>query len=44
MNKFRCLRADEIECRVQQVKDNGLVLLLYKDARCDMIILDETAR
>lgn len=42
MNKFRCLRADEIECRVQQVKDNGLILLLYKDARCDMIILDET--
>lgn len=42
MNKFRCLRADEIECRVQQVKDNGLILLLYKDARCDMTILDET--
>ena len=42
MNAFRCLRADEIECRVQQVKDNGLILLLYKDARCDMNILDET--
>lgn len=42
MNKFRCLHADEIECRVQQVKDNGLILLLYKDARCDMTILDET--
>ena len=41
MNKFRCLHADEIECRVQQVKDNGLILLLYKDARCDMTILDE---
>ena len=40
--KFRDLRADEIECRVQQVKPNGLVLLLYKDARCDMNILDET--
>lgn len=40
--KFRDLRADEIECRVQQVKPNGLVLLLYKDARCDMSILDET--
>lgn len=42
MCKFRDLRADEIECRVQQVKDNGLVLLLYKDARVDMNILDET--
>ena len=38
---FRDLRADEIECRVQSVKQNGLVLLLYKDARCDMNILDE---
>ena len=42
MCKFRDLRADEIECRVQSVKDNGLVLLLYKDARVDMNILDET--
>ena len=39
--KFRDLRADEIECRVQSVKANGLVLLLYKDARCDMNMLDE---
>lgn len=39
---FRDLTADEIECRVQSVKQNGLVLLLYKDARCDMKILDET--
>ena len=38
---IRVLRADEIECRVQQVKGNGCVLLLYKDARCDMRILDE---
>lgn len=38
---FRDLTADEIECRVQSVKPNGLVLLLYKDARCDMKILDE---
>ena len=38
---IRTLRADEIECRVQQVKGNGCVLLLYKDARCDMRILDE---
>lgn len=39
---FRLLRADEIECRIQQIKPNGLVLLLYKDARCDQNILDET--
>ena len=39
--EIRTLRADEIECRVQQVKTNGCVLLLYKDARCDMRILDE---
>lgn len=39
---IRNLRADEIECRVQQVKSNGCALLLYKDARCDMKILDET--
>lgn len=42
MLKFRDLLADEIECRVQSVKDKGLVLLLYKDARVDMNILDET--
>ena len=42
MCKFRDLRADEIEVRVQSVKQNGLVLLLYKDARVDMNILDET--
>ena len=42
MCKFRDLRADEIECRVQSVRENGLVLLLYKDARVDMNILDET--
>ncbi len=40
--KFRNLREDEIECRVNMVKNNGCALLLYKDARCDMNILDET--
>ena len=40
--KFRDLTAEEIEVRVQSVKQNGLVLLLYKNARCDMNILDET--
>lgn len=39
--KFRNLNADEIECRVSTIKKNGLSLLLYKDARCDMRILDE---
>lgn len=38
---FRDLTADDIECRVQSVKQNGLVLLLYKNARVDMNILDE---
>lgn len=40
--RFRLLRADEIDCRIGMIKDNGLSLLLYKDARCDMAILDET--
>lgn len=39
---FRTLRADEIECRVAQCKENGISILLYKDARCDQNILDET--
>ena len=40
--QIRTLRADEIECRVQQVTEKGCVLLIYKDARVDMRILDET--
>lgn len=39
---FRTLKANEIDCRVNQINENGLTLLLYKDARCDMNILDET--
>lgn len=42
MIEFRDLTADEIEVRVQSVKQNGIVLLLYKNARVDMNILDET--
>ena len=42
MKGIRLLRADEIECRAQSVKPNGCVLLLYKDARTDMNLLDET--
>jgi hypothetical protein len=39
---FRTLKADEIECRIGAVKEgSGLSLLLYKDARCDMNLLDE---
>lgn len=40
--KFRPLRADEVECRVATVTPDGVSLLLYKDARCDMNLLDET--
>ncbi|MCM1543570.1 MAG: hypothetical protein NC121_20285, partial [Blautia sp.] len=40
-NKIRLLRADEIECRVGTVSEKGISLLLYKDARADMKILDE---
>ena len=41
MNQFRLLRADEIECRISQVGSWGVQLLLYKDARADMDLLDE---
>ena len=40
--KFRDLRANEIDVRVGQVGDGYCTLLLYKDARVDMDILDET--
>lgn len=40
--KFRNLKAEEIDVKPQTVKENGFSLLLYKDARCDMNILDET--
>lgn len=39
---IRLLKANEIECRVSVVKENGISLLLYKDARVDQRILDET--
>ena len=38
---LRTLRADEIDCRVSTVSEKGVTILLYKDARCDMRILDE---
>jgi hypothetical protein len=40
--KFRNLKPDEIEVRVAMVRQNGVSLLLYKNARCDQNILDET--
>lgn len=40
--EFRDLNAEDIEVRVQSAKANGVVLLLYKNARVDMNILDET--
>lgn len=44
MKEIRLLTADEVECRVATVKkdNSGCSLLLYKDARVDMRILDET--
>ncbi len=39
---IRLLKADEIECRAAMVSEKGLSLLLYKDARVDQKILDET--
>lgn len=40
--KPRTLKAEEIECRVGTINGRGCSLLLYKDARVDMKILDET--
>ena len=41
--EFRPLRNDEVDVRIGQQLDNGdVILLLYKDARCDMNILDES--
>lgn len=45
--EFRELRADEIDVRIQSIKKGAnnsvyAIFLLYKDARCDMNILDET--
>lgn len=49
MKEIRLLRANEIDLRIGQVikdkqtnQEKGFTLLLYKDARCDMNILDET--
>lgn len=39
---IRLLKADEIECRIATINEKGLSLLLYKDARVNQRILDET--
>lgn len=42
MKRFRLLTKDEIECRVSRITEKGVVLLLYKTARTDADLLDET--
>lgn len=39
---MRALNADEIEVRIGQVFKGGVSMLLYKNARVDMAVLDET--
>lgn len=39
--KFRKLKANEIDCRIATISENGASVLLYKDARVDMNMLDE---
>lgn len=40
--EFRLLNAEDIEVKVKQVTEKGAVALLYKTARTDMTLLDET--
>ncbi len=42
MIAFRDLTSEDIDVRVQKVRADGAVLLLYKNARVDMNILDDT--
>lgn len=42
MCMFRALNKNDVEVRVQSCTEKGAVLLLYKNARVDMNILDET--
>lgn len=41
MKEIPLLQADDIDVRIQSFKNNAVILLLYKDARVDMRILDE---
>lgn len=40
-NLFRTLTASELECRIGMSKNQGVSLLLYKNSRADMNLLDE---
>ena len=40
--EFRDLKNTEIDCRPAMINEKGISLLLYKDARVDQDILDET--
>lgn len=40
--EFRTLKPQEIDCRIGGIYNGGFTLLLYKDARVDQDILDET--
>lgn len=44
MVQFRDLKANEIDCRVSTFNEDYLTILLYKDARVDQNILDETVK
>ena len=44
MVQFRDLKSNEIDCRVSTFNENYLTILLYKDARVDQSILDETVK
>ena len=39
---FRDVKANEVEARIGTINEKGATLLLYKNARVDMDILDET--
>lgn len=41
---MRTLKANEIEVRVGQINEKGATLLLYKDSRSDMNLLDEMGK
>lgn len=42
MKKYRLLHPEEIECRVATCNEKGVSILLYKTARTDADLLDET--
>ena len=39
--KIRLLNEKEIEVRIASVKEKGVILLLYKDVRCDWTIVNK---